>query len=82
MIGSGNNPIETDSEGRFTIEVPIGEHHIKVKSMVMSSNIKGDFQKIDTLSVNGETEIVNTLLISMKIKMKRLFLLTIQKSLM
>lgn len=61
VIGSGNNPIETDSEGRFTIEVPIGEHHIKVKKYGHEFEHQGRFPKIDTLSVNGETEIVNTL---------------------
>ena len=61
VIGSGNNPVETDNEGRFTIEVPIGEHHIKVKKYGHVFEHEGRFPKVDTLTVNGETEIVNRL---------------------
>ena len=61
VIGSGNNPVETDNEGRFTIEVPIGEHHIKVEKYGHDFEHEGRFPKIDSLTIDGVTGVINTL---------------------
>ena len=61
VIGSGNNPVTTDNNGRFQIEVPIGQHQIKVKKQGHVFEFEGRFPKIDTIIELGEEKIKNTL---------------------
>ncbi|MGC6480489.1 MAG: LamG-like jellyroll fold domain-containing protein [Flavobacteriaceae bacterium] len=61
VISSQNLPIETDKEGRFTIEVPIGLHTIKVLKNGHIFEHAGKYPKNDTIIENGETKEVVTL---------------------
>lgn len=61
VVGAGNNPVETDDEGRFTIEVPIGLHSISVQKSSHEFEHEGRFPKKETLEVNGETKVIEHL---------------------
>lgn len=60
VISNQNLPVETDSEGRFTIEVPIGLHTIKVQKTGHIFEHAGKFPKNDTIIESGVTKEIVT----------------------
>lgn len=59
-IDANNNPIQTDINGRFTIEVPIGKHAITLTKNGHTFAFEGRYPAKDTTVANGITTIVNT----------------------
>ena len=59
-IDANNNPIQTDINGRFTIEVPIGKHAISLTKNGHTFAYEGRYPAKDTTIVNGITSITNT----------------------
>lgn len=60
VIGSDNVPTETDNEGRFTIDVPIGMHSIRVEKQGHDFVYEGRFPKRDTLVELDQTRVIGT----------------------
>jgi hypothetical protein len=59
-IDANNNPIQTDINGRFTIEVPIGKHAITLSKNGHTFAFEGRYPAKDTTIANGITTITNT----------------------
>ncbi len=59
-IDANNNPIQTDINGRFTIEVPIGQHAISISKSGHTFAFAGRYPAKDSTVVNGVTTYTNT----------------------
>jgi hypothetical protein len=59
-IDANNVPVQTDLEGRFTIEVPIGQHAISVSKSGHTFDYEGRFPARDSTNINGITYFTNT----------------------
>lgn len=59
-IDANNVPIQTDIDGRFTIEVPIGNHAISVSKSGHTFDFDGRFPAKTSAVINGETVYTNT----------------------
>ena len=59
-IDANNVPIQTDLDGRFTIEVPIGNHAISVSKSGHTFDFDGRFPAKTSAVINGETVYTNT----------------------
>lgn len=59
-IDANNVPIQTDINGRFTIEVPIGKHAISLTKSNHTFEFDGRFPAKTSSTTNGETYYVNT----------------------
>lgn len=59
-IDANNVPIQTDINGRFTIEVPIGNHAISVSKSGHTFDFDGRFPAKTSSVINGETFYTNT----------------------
>ena len=59
-IDANNVPIQTDINGRFTIEVPIGQHAISVSKSSHTFDFDGRFPAKTSSGVGTETIITNT----------------------
>jgi hypothetical protein len=55
-----NVPVQTDINGQFTIEVPIGKHAISVSKPSHEFEFDGRYPAIESTVINGETYITNT----------------------
>lgn len=59
-IDANNNPVQTDINGRFTIEVPIGQHAISISKSGHTFAYEGRFPAKDSTVVNGIPTYTNT----------------------
>ncbi len=59
-IDANNEPILTDINGRFTIEVPIGQHAISVAKSGHNFLYEGRFPAKTSANVNGQIVVTNT----------------------
>ena len=59
-IDANNVPVQTDLNGRFTIEVPIGEHAISVTKSNHNFSFEGRFPARTIQVINGDTIYTNT----------------------
>ena len=59
-IDANNEPIKTDINGEFTIQVPIGEHAISISKNSHNFLHEGRYPAKTSAVVNGETVITNT----------------------
>ncbi|WP_269684051.1 LamG-like jellyroll fold domain-containing protein [Flavobacterium lacustre] len=59
-IDANNVPIQTDINGRFTIEVPIGQHAISITKSSHTFEFDGRFPAKTSSVINGETYYTNT----------------------
>ncbi|RTZ01666.1 T9SS type A sorting domain-containing protein [Flavobacterium sp. RSP49] len=59
-IDAFNIPIQTDINGRFTIEVPIGKHAISITKSGHTFALQGRYPAKDSTTVNGVTTYANT----------------------
>lgn len=59
-IDANNVPIQTDINGRFTIEVPIGQHAISITKSSHNFEFDGRFPAKTSSVINGETYYTNT----------------------
>lgn len=59
-IDDNNVPIQTDINGQFTIEVPIGKHAITVSKSLHDFEYSGRFPANSSEEINGETYLTNT----------------------
>lgn len=59
-IDANNVPIMTDINGRFTIQVPIGQHAISISKSGHDFSFEGRFPAKTSSVVNGQTVIANT----------------------
>lgn len=59
-IDANNVPIQTDINGRFTIEVPIGKHAISVSKSGHTFDLEGRYPARTNDVVNGITVMTNT----------------------
>lgn len=59
-IDANNVPVQTDINGRFTIEVPIGRHAISVSKSAHTFDYEGRFPARESSVINGVTYITNT----------------------
>ena len=59
-IDANNEPIVTDINGEFTIQVPIGEHAISISKNGHNFLYEGRYPAKTSAVVNGETVITNT----------------------
>lgn len=60
VIDANNEPVLTDNNGRFSIQVPIGEHAITLVKNGHEFLHKGRFPANTTAVVNGQTVVTNT----------------------
>jgi len=60
VIDANNEPVLTDNNGRFSIQVPIGEHAISLVKNGHEFLHKGRFPANTTSVVNGQTVVTNT----------------------
>lgn len=60
VIDANNEPVLTDNNGRFSIQVPIGEHAITLVKNGHEFLHKGRFPANTTSVVNGQTVVTNT----------------------
>ena len=60
VIGNDNVPVESDDEGRFAIDVPIGMHAIRVEKNGHDFIYEGRFPKKDTIVTLDQTRIIDT----------------------
>lgn len=59
-IDANNVPIQTDINGRFTIEVPIGQHAISISKSSHTFDFDGRFPAKTSSVIGGETVYTNT----------------------
>lgn len=59
-IDDNNVPIQTDINGQFTIEVPIGKHAITVSKSMHDFEYSGRYPANTSEEINGETYFTNT----------------------
>ncbi len=59
-IDANNVPVQTDINGRFTIEVPIGKHAISITKSSHTFDFDGRFPAKTSSAINGETYYTNT----------------------
>jgi hypothetical protein len=59
-IDANNVPIQTDINGRFTIEVPIGKHAISISKSGHTFDLEGRYPARTNDVVNGITVLTNT----------------------
>jgi hypothetical protein len=59
-IDANNNPVQTDIDGRFTIEVPIGKHAITLTKNGHTFEYDGRYPAKDVSVINGTTYTTNT----------------------
>jgi hypothetical protein len=59
-IDANNVPIQTDINGRFTIEVPIGKHAISVSKSGHTFDLEGRYPARTSGVINGMTVLTNT----------------------
>jgi hypothetical protein len=59
-IDANNEPIQTDINGAFTIEVPIGKHAITVSKVGHTFDLEGRFPARTRQVINGVTTFTNT----------------------
>ena len=59
-IDANNEPILTDINGRFTIEVPIGQHAISIAKSGHNFLFEGRYPAKTSTNVNGQNVITNT----------------------
>ncbi len=60
VIDENNVPIQTDVNGQFTIEVPIGKHAITIRKTSHDFEFEGRFPAKTSEDINGETFVTNT----------------------
>ncbi len=61
-IDANNVPVQTDGNGRFTIEVPIGKHAISVSKSGHTFDLEGRYPARTNDNVNGVSVLTNTYL--------------------
>lgn len=61
-IDANNVPVQTDSNGRFTIEVPIGKHAISVSKSGHTFDLEGRYPARTNDKINGVNVLTNTYL--------------------
>lgn len=59
-IDANNVPIQTDLDGRFTIEVPIGKHAINISKSGHTFDLDGRYPARTRTIVNRDTTYINT----------------------
>jgi hypothetical protein len=59
-IDANNVPIMTDINGRFTIQVPIGQHAISISKSGHTLSYEGRYPAKTSSVVNGQTVVTNT----------------------
>lgn len=59
-IDANNVPVQTDINGRFTIEVPIGKHAISISKSSHTFDFDGRFPAKTSSVISGETVYTNT----------------------
>ncbi len=59
-IDANNVPVQTDINGRFTIEVPIGKHAISISKSSHTFDFDGRFPAKTSSVISGETFYTNT----------------------
>jgi hypothetical protein len=48
VIGANNQPVKTDAEGKFSVNVPIGQHNVEVRKEGHTFTHNGFFPALDT----------------------------------